>query len=135
MIAVGVGARSGVAVHGPVRAALAAAGIGPAEVTVLATLDRRAAEDRFRVLAAGFGWRLAAFTAAQLSVVPVPNPGHASTAATGTLVMLRDPVLSGTLLFESVAGTLPERLAIRARSAGAPGRFKLRYYALEVLPR
>ena len=41
---------------------------------------------------------------------------------------------TGTLLFESVAGSLPARLQVRAQSAGKPGRFMLRYYVLDVLP-
>ncbi|BEL02308.1 cobalamin biosynthesis protein [Actinoplanes sichuanensis] len=83
MIALGLGARSGVPLRAPVLAALAAAGIGPAMVTVLATLDRRAAEHRFQELATGFGWRLSAFTAAELAACPVPNPSLRTAAATG----------------------------------------------------
>ena len=84
MIAVGVGARSGVTLAGPVGAALAEAGVRPGDVAVLATLDRRAAEERVRALAAEHGWRLAGFPAADLAAVPVPNPGRAAAATTGT---------------------------------------------------
>ncbi|MDI6101173.1 cobalamin biosynthesis protein [Actinoplanes sp. NEAU-A12] len=84
MIAVGIGARSGAALSGPVRAALAGAGIRPGQVGVLATLDRRAAEERVRALAEEHGWRLAGFPAADLAAVTVPNPGRAAAAAVGT---------------------------------------------------
>jgi cobalt-precorrin 5A hydrolase len=82
--AVGVGARSGVGVTGPVLAVLAGAGVATGAVGVLATLDRRAAEDRMRALAAAHGWRLAGFPAAELAGVTVPNPGRAAAAAVGT---------------------------------------------------
>ena len=84
MIAVGIGARSGVPLTGPVLAALAAAGLTAAEVQVLATLDRRAAEDRVRRLAAAHGWRLAGFPAAELAACPVPHPGLRAAVAVGT---------------------------------------------------
>ncbi|MFC4065364.1 cobalamin biosynthesis protein [Actinoplanes subglobosus] len=84
MIALGLGARGGVALAGPVRVALAGAGVRPADVGVLATLDRLAAERRFRDLAEEFGWRLAGFSAAELAACPVPNPSALVAAATGT---------------------------------------------------
>lgn len=84
MIAVGIGARSGAALTGPVNAALAEAGLRACDVGVLATLDRRAAEERVRALAAEHGWRLAGYPAAELAVVTVPNPGRAAAAAVGT---------------------------------------------------
>ncbi|KUL23095.1 cobalamin biosynthesis protein [Actinoplanes awajinensis] len=88
MIAVGLGARAGTgtaALAAAVRAALVAADVDRAEVTVLATLDRRAAEPAVLALAAESGWRLvaytaaqlAAFTAAQLAVVPAPGENAA----------------------------------------------------------
>jgi SAM-dependent methyltransferase len=58
----------------------------------------------------------------------------AATSDDGAVVILRDPVATGTLLFESVAGALPSRFAIRTRSSGPPGRFMLAYYVLDVRP-
>jgi cobalt-precorrin 5A hydrolase len=83
MIAVGLGARSGVPLIGPVLAALASAGLETTEIGVLATLDRRAAEERVRALAAAYGWRLTGYPADVLAAQPVPNPGRAA-AAVGT---------------------------------------------------
>ncbi|WP_430784319.1 cobalamin biosynthesis protein [Actinoplanes sp. G11-F43] len=84
MIALGLGARSGVDLPGPVLAALASAGLVPADVSVLASLDRRAGEPRVRELAAAYGWRVAGFRAAELAACPVPHPGRAAAAAVGT---------------------------------------------------
>jgi cobalt-precorrin 5A hydrolase len=81
VIVIGLGARSGVPLTGPVLAALASAGLGTAEIGVLATLDRRAAEERVRALAAAHCWRLAAYPADVLAGQPVPNPGRAAAAA------------------------------------------------------
>ncbi|GIE31562.1 hypothetical protein Ait01nite_046070 [Actinoplanes italicus] len=83
MIALGLGARSGVALTGPVLAALASAGLGAGDVDVLATLDRRAAEERVRALAAAHGWRLAGYPADVLAAQPVPNPGRVAEVAVG----------------------------------------------------
>jgi cobalt-precorrin 5A hydrolase len=83
VIALGLGARSGAALTGPVLAALASAGLGAGEVDVLATLDRRAAEERVRALAVAYGWRLAGYPAEALAAQPVPNPGRAAEAAVG----------------------------------------------------
>ncbi|SDS16406.1 cobalamin biosynthesis protein [Actinoplanes derwentensis] len=84
MIVLGLGARSGADLAGPVRLALAAAGLLPDDVGVLATLDRRAAEDRVLALAREHDWRIAAFTAHELAACPVPNPGRAAAVAVGT---------------------------------------------------
>ncbi|HWS36859.1 MAG TPA: cobalamin biosynthesis protein [Actinoplanes sp.] len=84
MIVLGLGARSGADLAGPVRAALAVAGFTHRDVSVLATLDRRAAEERVIVLAGEHGWRLAGFPAHELAACPVPNPGRAAAAAVGT---------------------------------------------------
>jgi hypothetical protein len=54
----------------------------------------------------------------------------ANTASAGTLVIVRDPVLTGTLLFESVVALLPARFEVRARSADVRTRFMLAYYVL-----
>ena len=84
---VGVGARSGVPENElaqAIDAALAAAGRPAAEVGVLATLDRRAAEPGMRALAARRGWSLAGFPALELAPVDVPEPSAVVAARTGT---------------------------------------------------
>jgi cobalt-precorrin 5A hydrolase len=61
-LVVGLGARAGTApvdLTGAIVTALAAAGLPLSDVEVLATLDRRAAEDGVRAVAAAHGWELA----------------------------------------------------------------------------
>jgi len=65
-----------------VDAARAEAGCAATEVTVLATVDRRAAA--LRDLAADRGWRLVAWPAAELARQPVPHPSGTVAAAVGT---------------------------------------------------
>ena len=87
VVAVGVGARPGAApaaLRAAVDAALAAAGIAGADVAVLATLDRRAAEPGIRGLAAERGWRLVALPAGDLARQDVPHPSPAAARAVGT---------------------------------------------------
>ena len=87
MIVVGVGCRRDAepaAVRVAVDAALESAGLRPADVAALATVDRRAAEPGPRELAASRGWRLAALTAGELAARSVPNPSVAVAAALGT---------------------------------------------------
>ena len=84
MIAVGLGARAGTPaaeLAEAVGAALAEAGVEPGRVSVLATLDRRAAEEPVRELARSSGWRLAGFPAAELAAQPVPSPPSPVVAA------------------------------------------------------
>ncbi|WP_169789926.1 cobalamin biosynthesis protein [Actinoplanes subtropicus] len=86
-LVVGLGARphtAGDAIEAAIRAALTGAGLEPGDVAALATLDRRAAEEGVRAVAAGHGWRLIAFTAAELAAQPVPNRSETVAAAVGT---------------------------------------------------
>ncbi|MET0422448.1 MAG: cobalamin biosynthesis protein [Actinoplanes sp.] len=86
-LVVGVGARRGVPAEVLLAAlteALSEAGRSLAEVTVLATLDRRAAEEGVQAVAADLGWRLVAFDAAELAAQPVPHPSTVADAAVGT---------------------------------------------------
>ncbi|WP_328476925.1 cobalamin biosynthesis protein [Actinoplanes sp. NBC_00393] len=87
MIVVGLGARAGTPVErlsAAVRSVLRDAGIAAGEVAVLATLDRRAAEDDVRAVAAGAGWRLVGYPAAALAGHQVPTPSPAVADAVGT---------------------------------------------------
>jgi len=84
---VGLGARPGTAapaLAAAIRAALGEAGLATDCVGVLATLDRRAAEAGMRAVAAGHGWELASFTAAELAAQAVPSPSETAAAAVGT---------------------------------------------------
>jgi cobalt-precorrin 5A hydrolase len=86
-LVVGLGARPGRTVDeltGAIEAALAEAGTTVADVRVLATLDRRAAEDGVRAVAAAYGWELAAFPAAVLAAQDVPRKSARTAAAVGT---------------------------------------------------
>ena len=83
----GLGARSGVRekeLAEAINAALAAAGLYPDRIAVLATLDRRAAEAGVIAVAGRFGWELVAFPAAELAAVAVPNPSPVVAAAVRT---------------------------------------------------
>ncbi|BCJ40426.1 hypothetical protein GCM10010168_32860 [Actinoplanes ianthinogenes] len=88
MIVVGVGARAGVstdALAAAVMAALDEAGVEGLDGTVLATLDRRAAEPGVQEFARERRWRLAGFTGAELAGQPVPGaPSAVAAAAVGT---------------------------------------------------
>ena len=86
-VAVGLGARPGtpaVDLAAAVGAALADAGVVAVDVQVLATIDRRAAEPGVRAVAAGHGWALVAFPAADLAARAVPHGSEQVAAAVGT---------------------------------------------------
>jgi cobalamin biosynthesis protein CbiG len=55
-----------------------------ADVGVLATLDRRAAEDAVQAVAARRGWVLIGFAAHELAAQEVPHPSAATAARAGT---------------------------------------------------
>lgn len=55
-------------------AALAQAGLGRAQVVVLASIEAKRDEPAFAELATQGGWPLRFFSAAELAAVPVPNP-------------------------------------------------------------
>lgn len=57
-----------------------------------------------------------------------------ATARPDSVVILRDPFFTGTLLFEPMAGSLNPRLTICADSATFPGRFVLKHYVLRLKP-
>ena len=58
----------------------------------------------------------------------------ASTARQDSVIILREPFFTGTLLFESVVPSLAPRFAICAESATFPGRFMLKHYLLRLRP-
>lgn len=54
----------------------------------------------------------------------------AATASPDCVVLLRDPVGMGALLFEPVVDRLPARFEVRAAATTPPGKFMLRYFVL-----
>ncbi|NMO55472.1 cobalamin biosynthesis protein [Actinoplanes sp. TBRC 11911] len=84
---VGVGARRGVSV-GDLRSAvdtvLREAGLVDADVRILATIERRAAERGVREMAREKGWELVPLDAVELGRQDVPHPSATVHAAVGT---------------------------------------------------
>ncbi len=83
----GVGASRGATaaeVLGLLDEALAEAGLSPASVTALATVDAKAAEPGLAEAARQRGWPLLTYPASRLAAVPVPTPSAAALAAVGT---------------------------------------------------
>ena len=86
-LVVGLGARpdtAAPALEAAIRAALAEAGRSPRDVGVLATLDRRAAEEGVRALAAELGWELTGYPAGELAAQRVVSTSETVAAAVGT---------------------------------------------------
>ena len=76
-VAVGLGCDRGTplaTVAQTLDAALAQAGLGRAQVVVLASIEAKRDEPAFAALATQCGWPLRFFSAAELAAVPVPNP-------------------------------------------------------------
>ncbi|HEX9867455.1 MAG TPA: cobalamin biosynthesis protein, partial [Candidatus Tectomicrobia bacterium] len=87
-LVVGVGAEKGVLPEGldaAVRDVLEEFGFAAASVGIVATLDRKAAEEGFRTWLAQRGWPVVTYTAAQLGQVQgVPNPSNIVAQTVGT---------------------------------------------------
>lgn len=128
MIALGLGARRGTSVadlRTAVDAVLAEAGLTAAEVTVLATLDRRAAEPGVRELALDLQCRLVGRTAEELAGQSVPNPSRTVAG------VLRTPsVAEASALLAAGPGAgliVPKRVfpcVTLALAAGVPGAIR-----------
>jgi cobalt-precorrin 5A hydrolase len=100
---VGMGARRGTPIadlKNAVDTVLREAGLTDADVRILATVERRAAEHGVREMAREKGWELASLTAAELALQDVPNPSDAVRAAIGT-------------------GSVAEAAALRAAGSGS----------------
>lgn len=86
-LVVGVGASRGVSadeVESLVEEALLSAGLAPASVTALATVEAKADEAGIVEAARRRGWDLRLHPAEELAAVAVPNPSDAPLAAVGT---------------------------------------------------
>ncbi|MFI7387700.1 cobalamin biosynthesis protein [Streptomyces sp. NPDC049813] len=95
---VGVGARAGVGageVLGLVRAVLAEAGAGAADVVALATVDTKGREPGLVAAARALGVPLVTYAAGVLAAVPVPHPSERVRGATGTPSVAEAAALAG----------------------------------------
>jgi cobalt-precorrin 5A hydrolase / cobalt-factor III methyltransferase / precorrin-3B C17-methyltransferase len=116
-LVVGAGASRGVTaaeVLALVDSALGEAGLSPACVTALATVDAKAGEPGIMEAARSRGWRLVTYPADRLAAVPVPNPSDAPLAAVGTPSVAEAAALaSGDVL------VMPKRKSANATAAVA----------------
>jgi cobalt-precorrin 5A hydrolase/precorrin-3B C17-methyltransferase len=97
-LVVGVGSSRNVSseeVLGLIDDTLAEAGLSPASVTALATVDAKAAEPGLVAAASGRGWPLRAYPADTLAGIAVPNPSAAALAAVGTPSVAEAAALAG----------------------------------------
>lgn len=86
-LVLGVGASRGVPadeVGGLIDGALDGAGLAPASVHVVATIDAKAGEQGILDAVARRGWRLTTLPAERLAGIDVPNPSAVVSAAVGT---------------------------------------------------
>ncbi len=86
-LVVGIGASRGVPaaeVSALIHEALTGAGLSPCSVRLAATVDRKADEAGLLAAVRARHWPLTVFPAAELAVVPVPNPSETVRAAVGT---------------------------------------------------
>lgn len=114
MIAVGIGCSRGCGAEellALIDAALAEAGLGAADVGVLATVDRRADEPGVLAAARSRGWPLVTYPAERLRTVAVPTPSAVVDRHVGT-----PSVAEAAALLASETATL---LVRKRRSAHA----------------
>jgi cobalt-precorrin 5A hydrolase len=114
VIAVGVGASRGcppAELAGLVDASLHAAGVGAAEVGVLASADVKADEPAVLALASARGWPLQTFPAEALAAVGVPTPSATVARHVGTPSVAEASAL--------LAAAPAELLVLKQRSAHA----------------
>jgi cobalamin biosynthesis protein CbiG len=112
---VGVGASRGcppTELEALVEAGLAAAGVAPEQVHVLASVDVKGDEPAILALAAAHGWTLRLFPAPQLAGVPVPTPSATVARHVGTPSVAEAAALLA-------AGARAELVLAKQRSAHA----------------
>ncbi len=96
-VVLGIGCDRGAApetVAEAVRVALGEAGLGPAAVAAVASIDLKRDEPALHALAQAQGWPLAWYPAARLAAVPVPHPSEAVRRNTGTPAVAEAAALS-----------------------------------------
>ena len=87
LLVIGVGARRGVApaeLVALIDDALAEAGLSPADVAHLATVETKVSELGLQLIAAQRGWLVVGWPAVRLATVPVPHPSARVGAELGT---------------------------------------------------
>ncbi|RSS81281.1 Rv2231c family pyridoxal phosphate-dependent protein CobC [Streptomyces sp. WAC06614] len=98
-VVVGVGARAGVSaaeVRALVEETLRAAGLSPAAVTALATVESKAVEPGLAEAAERFGVPLLGLSSEELAAVAVPHPAEVVREATGTASVAEAAALAGS---------------------------------------
>ncbi|HEX6674227.1 MAG TPA: precorrin-3B C(17)-methyltransferase [Actinomycetes bacterium] len=113
-----------------VDAALAGAGLAPASVAALASVDAKRDEPGLAAAARARGWPLRFHPAAELAAVPVPNPSDAAARAVGTPSVAEAAALAGG----RAELVVPKRKAARATVAVARTRPRGRLYLVGTGP-
>ncbi len=118
---VGLGCDRGTAlqtVREAVQAALAAAGVSPAQVMAAASITLKRDEAALLALADEYGWPLRFYDAHELAAVPVPHPSATVLRYTGT-----PSVSEAAALLAAGAGTPMTALVVeKLKYRGADGR-------------
>lgn len=122
-LVVGVGASRNVSpgeVLGLIDATLAGAGLSPASVTALATVDAKAGEPGLTAAAQRRGWPLITHPAAELAAIAVPSPSQAALDAVGTPSVAEAAALASadTLVVPKRKSAMATAAVARVRSAG-----------------
>ena len=115
-LVLGIGGRPGAdadALAALVETALADEGLAPEQVSMVATLDRRAGEGGIRSVAARLGATVAAYSAQTLAAQEVPNPSSLVRRHTGSAAVAEAAVLaSGAQLVSPKRGATSWTVAI-----------------------
>jgi cobalt-precorrin 5A hydrolase len=118
-VAVGLGCDRGTplaTVAHTLDAALAQTGLVRAQVAVLASIEAKRDEPAFMALAAQGSWPFRFFSAAELAVVPVPNPSPTVLRHMGT------PSVSEAAALLAGQATAAQLLVEKFKYQGADGR-------------
>ena len=118
-LALGLGCDRGTPAATILRAideALAQAGVTLAEVGAVASIDLKADEAGLLEVAAGYGWTIRFYAAAELAQVVVPNPSETVRKHTGT------PSVSEAAALLAAGAELTQLLIEKHRVRGPDGR-------------
>ena len=118
-LALGLGCDRGTPAATILRAideALAQAGVTLAEVGTVASIDLKADEAGLLEVAAGYGWTIRFYAAAELAQVVVPNPSETVRKHTGT------PSVSEAAALLAAGANLTQLLVEKHKVRGPDGR-------------
>ena len=118
-LALGLGCDRGTPAATILRAideALAQAGVTLAEVGAVASIDLKADEAGLLEVAAGYGWTIRFYAAAELAQVVVPNPSETVRKHTGT------PSVSEAAALLAAGANLTQLLVEKHKVRGPDGR-------------